>query len=543
MSRRSFFLFAAAVSILYFSSLGTIPLLEPDEGRYAEIPREMLASGDFVTPRLNGVAYLEKPPLFYWGTALSMKIFGRTEFGARFFTAAVSVAGILLTFWMGSVLSGPRTGLFSAIVLATSVYYYVVGRLNTLDVTLAVTLLLAIFPAYLYLSGKRAGRGYLVLSYCFAGLAFLTKGLVGVVFPAAILLGWLAVSRRHREVGKAVSLPGLALFLAVTLPWLLLVQSRNPDFFWFFFVHEQLLRYTTTIHHHPGPFWYFLPVIAGGFLPWIGFVHRAAVAARGSSSEYFEREDRLFLLTWVLFVLVFFSVSRSKLVTYVAPIIPPLAVLFGRALEIWSSREKGIERCRFPLALSAVMAFCLLWAPSFFRGRTVSQTEWAALTALPASLILLWGAVPLFARRLGGDRIVLLSFLLLALFFTSVNRPAAVLLGDRKSVKHLAAVLAASIRPGDVVAQYGTYRQGIAFYARCRTVQVENGDELEFGAARAPDRDRWFIDLGRFLELWNSKTRVFCVLKRDMMPFVRERLPGHRLLYRSEAGILVVNRL
>jgi len=540
--RRTLCLFVAAAALFYFSSLGTIPLLEPDEGRYAEIPREMLASGDFVTPHLNGVVYLEKPPLYYWGTAAGLALFGENEFGARAFAAAVCVAGIVLTYWMGAALAGPRTGLYAAIVLSTSAYYYVIGRLNTLDMTLAVFLVAAIFPAYLYLSGRRSSRAYLLVSYGAAALAYLTKGLVGIVFPAAILLGWFALSRRHREIGRAFSLAGALLFLVLALPWTVLVQARNPDFFRFFFVHEHLLRYTTGVHHREGPFWYFLPVVAAAFFPWVAFLRRAALAVRGAAGDFFEREDRLFLAVWVLFVLGFFSFSHSKLVTYAAPLVPPAAVLFGRALDLWAAREDGAVRCRFPLALALFTAFALLWAPSFFRGRPPAQARWVAEVALPCLLVLLWGAIPLFVKRLGADRVILLSFLVLSLFFTSLNRPAAALLGERKSVKSMAAVLAASLRPGDAVAQYGTYRQGIPFYARCRTIQVNDAGELAFGAEHAADRARWFLEEEEFLRLWNSGTRVFCVLKREAMPLVREKLARHRLLYRSEAGILVVNR-
>ncbi|MGE5247916.1 MAG: phospholipid carrier-dependent glycosyltransferase, partial [Verrucomicrobiota bacterium] len=346
MNRRTVALFFLAVGILYYSALGTMPLLEPDEGRYAEIPREMIASGDFVTPHLNGVVYLEKPPLFYWGNALSLSVFGDTEFGARFFTATVSVAGILLTYWMGSVLAGPRTGLYAAIVLSTSLYYYVVGRLNTLDMTLAVALNLAIFPAWLHLSGRR-GKRFLYVGYAGAALAFLTKGLVGGVLPAGILILWMLVTGRAKQIGKAFSAWGFALFFALTLPWVVLVQRANPDFLWFFFVHEQFLRYTTKIHHHYEPFWFFLPILAVGMLPWLAFGRRAAMAVRGRTEEWFARDDRRFLYCWAGFILLFFSFSQSKLVTYAAPIFPPLALLFGRALEMWADREDGAVRCRF----------------------------------------------------------------------------------------------------------------------------------------------------------------------------------------------------
>ncbi|MBI5419214.1 MAG: glycosyltransferase family 39 protein [Deltaproteobacteria bacterium] len=541
MSRRTVVLLFVSFVLFYFSALGTMPLLEPDEGRYAEIPREMLATGDFVTPHLNGVAYLEKPPLFYWGNALSLRLFGENEFAARGFTAAVSVAGILLTYWMGSALSGWRTGLFSAIVLSTSLYYYAIGRLNTLDMTLAVTLLLAIFPAYLYHSGKRESRWYLHLSYAAAGLAFLCKGLVGVVFPAAILVCWLVFSRRHRELFRAISLPGILLFLAIVLPWIVLVQRRNPDFLWFFFIREHLLRYATKMHHRYQPFWFFLPIVVGGFVPWIAFLRRGAVAVRGAAQEFFSREDLVFLLSWVLFIFLFFSLSRSKLPTYVAPIFPPLAVLFGRALDLWAEREDGAVRCRAPLALAGLVAAAIVAVPSFSRHH-VDPSAWMRIAALPVLLILLWGAVPLFLRRLGAERVVLLSFLILALFLTSLNRPAGFYLGNYKSVKALAETLSASLRPGDVVAQYGTYRQVIPFYTKRRSVLVEEVGELEYGADHAKDRAGYFLSAGEFQRLWNSGKRVFCVFGRGAMPLIMERFPDHRLLYRSDEGILIVNR-
>jgi 4-amino-4-deoxy-L-arabinose transferase-like glycosyltransferase len=527
---------------MYYSALGTLPLLEPDEGRYAEISREMLARGDFITPHLNGVVYLEKPPLFYWGNALSFALFGQSEFSARLFTATVSIAGVLLTYWMGAVFAGRRAGLFSAMVLSTSLYHYIIGRLNTLDMTLAVTMIVAIFPAFLYLSGKRESRRYLLLSYAGAGLAFLAKGLIGIVFPAAILLLWMLLSRRHREIGKAISLPGLALFLAIALPWVLLVQRANPDFLWFFFVREHFLRFTTKMHSRYQPFWFFFPIVIAGLLPWLAFARRSIRAAWNAWEIYLPAEDRRFLFCWVLFVFLFFSWSNSKLVTYAAPLFPPLAVLFGRALDLWADREDGSVRCRSPLALAAILAAGIVLFPPFTR-YPIEPSRWVPLCALPAALILAWGAMPLFLRRISAERVVYLSFLLLALFLTSLNRPAAEYLGKHESVKKLSAVISASLREGDVVAQYQTYRQGVPFYTKRRCVLVNEVGELEFGADRTPDREKYFLNDAAFLALWNSPVRVFCVFKRDKMPLIREKFSGHRLLYRSDEGILIVNRL
>lgn len=542
VTKHALVLLFVAVSVLYFSALGVMPLLEPDEARYAEIPREMIASGDFVTPRLNGVVYLEKPPLYYWGVAASMAVFGQNEFGARFFTAAVSVAGILLAYWMGAALAGPRTGVYSAVVLSTTFYAYVIGRLNTLDMTLAVLLTLSIFSGYLVSSGRTARRSFLLLSYAAAGLAFLTKGLVGVVFPLAVLLLWAVLVRRPRAVAKAFSPLGVLVFLAIVVPWTVLVQRENPDFLWFFFVHEQFLRYLTKIHHHYQPVWFFLPVLFLGFLPWIAFLRRVALSVRGARGKFLPREDLVFLLSWALFILLFFSLSDSKLVTYIAPMFPPLAVLFGRGLEMWTDREDGAVRCRFPLALSAILAAALLVFPSFSR-HAVAPAAWAQACAVSAVLLLLWGAMPLFLRRLGAERVVLLSFLLLALFLTSLNRPAARYLEDYKSVKRLSQSLMQVLRPEDALAQYGTFRQGLDFYTRRRTILVDEVGELQFGAQRAKDRAEWFLDDARFQELWNSPRRVFCFFRPDAMPVIRRRFPNRRLLYRSDEGILIVNHL
>jgi 4-amino-4-deoxy-L-arabinose transferase-like glycosyltransferase len=321
----------------------------------------------------------------------------------------------------------------------------------------------------------------------------------------------------------------------------LLVQERNPDFLRFFFVHEQYLRYTTGIHRHVQPFWFFLPVVIGGFVPWIAFLRRVVLAARAGAEKFLEREDLVFLLCYALFIFLYFSVSHSKLPTYVAPIFPPLAVLFGRGLDRWADREDGATRCRSPLALAGLIAAAILWGPSLSR-HPVDPSMWARATALPILLILAWGAAPLFLRRLGAERVVLLSFLLLALFFTSLNRPAAYYLGGYKSVKALSQVLSSSLRPGDIVAQYDTYKQGIPFYTKRRTVLVEELGELEFGADRAEDRADYFLEDAEFQRIWGSGARVFCVFKRDALPMVRQKFPAHRLLYRTDEGILIVNR-
>ncbi len=544
MRRGTLYILVAALLVLYFGLLGTMPLLDPDEGRYAEIPREMLATGDYVTPHLNGVVYLEKPPLFYWGTALGLALFGEGEFGARVFGAAASVLGVLLTFWMGVELAGPRTGLYAAAILSTSLYYYVVGRLSTIDMTLGVLLVVAIFPAYLYLSGKCAQRRYLYLAYAGAALAFLAKGLIGIVFPAAILLLWAIFAKRLREVPRLLSWMGIAIFLALALPWVVLVQRANPDFFQFFFVREHLLRYTTKTHGRYQPFWFFLPIVPAGLLLWLPFVRKAYRAARRNAAAFFSWEDRIFLLAWVGFVILFFSASDSKLITYMTPVYPPLALLFGRGLALWTAGEEDRAAFRVPLFVALALGAALLFAPLLAKGlirETVGGGGWL-LSAAPALLALLaWGVVPLWMKRLGANWVVLLSAVMLGLFWMAINAPAAVLIGSTRSGKSLAEEINARLRPGDVVAQNGVYIQTIPFYTKQRTVVIGDPDDLQFGMGRAPDRAEYFPDEATFLRLWNSDRRVFCLFNRGEMDTIRERYPNHQLLSRSRRGILIVN--
>jgi 4-amino-4-deoxy-L-arabinose transferase-like glycosyltransferase len=533
-------LILSALLLLYFSFLGRVPLLETDEARYAEIPREMLSRGDFITPRLNGVVYLEKPPLVYWGNALGFTLFGQNEFGARFFTAAVSVVGILFTYWMGGILHSRRTGLYAASVLATSPYYYVLGRFNTLDMTLAVTLAAAIFPAYLYVSGRKVSRAWLYLGYAMAGLAFLTKGLVGIVFPVAILVLWALFARRYRDALRLVSGWGILICLAIVLPWVVLVQRANPDFLWFFFVREHFLRYATKMHGRYQPFWFFLPIVMAGLLPWMPFLPPVLASLRGRVAEFFSREDRIFLSVWALFVLMFFSASGSKLVTYVAPVYPPLAVLFGRGLEIWANRGEGRPRIRGAFVPALLLGVALLGLPIVSRHR-VDTSGWWPLCVLPAASLLLCGMAPRLFRRSGADRVILSSAGAMALFLVSLNPLAADYLKDYRSMKQLSSTISARVSHGDLVAQYRTYRQGVPFYTGRTTILVEELGELEYGASRAKDRAEFFLNTDGFLRLWNSERRVFCVLKADALPSFRTRFPNPQTIHWTDAGIVVVN--
>jgi 4-amino-4-deoxy-L-arabinose transferase-like glycosyltransferase len=321
------------------------PLIEVDDARYAEVPREMAAGGDWVVPRLNGLPYVEKPPLIYWLPALSYRLLGVTETSARLPWAVTALAGILATAWLGAFLFDLETALAAAIMLASTGFYFFLGRYLTPDIPLTVCLLASCCAIFKLAEGS-GERGAAVLAWIFAGLSFLCKGLIGFVFPGIWVLATAFLYPRTRPGLKRLLDPvAVAAGAAVALPWLILVEHRRPGFLRFFFIEQQFERYLTAKYHRGQP-WYFypalLPLLA---LPWTGAAASGAARAAGEWRRDFKAPA---LLLWVLLVVAFFTPSRSKLVTYVLPVMPELALLAAWSWRagflrwaVWTSRLLG----------------------------------------------------------------------------------------------------------------------------------------------------------------------------------------------------------
>ena len=340
--------------IPFFQSLGRFPLIEPDEGRYAEIPREMLERCDFITPLLNYVKYFEKPPLHYWLNAIFMSIFGRNEFAARFAGALMGLLAVLLTYHIGRKLFGRRSGLLAALILGTCTGFLAQARLNITDVTLTCTLSASL--AFFIVAAREDERhkgGYYYASYLCAALAVLAKGLIGIVFPGAIIFLFLLFRKRWRLLGEVRLVSGTLLFLLIAAPWFILVSLHNPEFPRFFFIHEHFERFMTKVHRRYQPLWYFVPVLLGTMLPWSFFIPEAL--RRAWQERKSSQGDTLaYLAIWALLIFAFFSKSNSKLVPYILPIFPPLALLMAwrwqKAVDEGFGSLKG-----YALSLCAVL--------------------------------------------------------------------------------------------------------------------------------------------------------------------------------------------
>src|SRR4030042_6995989 len=443
---RIFFLFIIPL-FLYIFLLPMMPLMEPDEARYSDIPSLMNRTGDYITPHLNHVVYLEKPPLCYWATALLFKIFGENEFASRLFTALCAWGCILLVYRMGAFFHDEKTGLYSAGVFSTFLYHSILGKINILDIPLTFFVCLATWAGYRYFAGECQKKGWLYLLYVGSALAFLTKGLIWVVFPFAITILWLLISKRWRDILKLFSPIGMILFLLISCPWIILVQKANKDFLWFFFVREHFLRYTTELHHRNNIFLFYVPVVLIGTLPWSAFLLKALKEGVGKREPFFKSAERQFLLIWTFFILIFFSVSSSKLIPYIAPIFLPIAIFMGHLFRSYEDRtinfEKGKGR-RFlydlPIILQSFMFITLISLPLFITDGKLSKyvensqiEKWWWLLILPILFQMMLTFLPsLIKKRWRGGWFPSIA-ILAALFLFSMHFPIAYLLTPSRS--------------------------------------------------------------------------------------------------------------
>ena len=356
-------LYALLAAILYLPGLGRPALWEPDEGRYAEIAREMFVSGDYVTPRDDFELYFEKPPLVYWADAASIGIFGVNEFAVRLPAALFSVGQVVVTAALAEEMFGATAGFFAALVLALSPLFFGFARFATLDPALAFFLTAALGAFYLAPRdesfSRPSARRWMLIAAAMLALGTLAKGPVSLLLGGAIPLIWLAFERRLSEIRAMPLAPCLLIYALIVVPWFVLIESRNPGFLSFFFVHEHLQRYVTSSEHGWGP-WFFVPIVIGGAWPWIFFLPLgwSAMRTRDPSSDSAARRSAAsFLAIWFVVIFVFFSIPRSKLGSYILPAMPPLAIVAGYGLARLSTLD--LSRRRRLLAVVAIASVVL----------------------------------------------------------------------------------------------------------------------------------------------------------------------------------------
>ncbi|MEW6313366.1 MAG: glycosyltransferase family 39 protein [Pseudomonadota bacterium] len=489
---------------VWFANLEYRKLVRPDEGRYAEIPREMVAGGDWVTPRLNAIKYFEKPPLQYWATAAAYEIFGEHHWTARLWPALTGLAGILLICYAGSVLFGAQAGLYAALALASSFLYVLIGHLNTLDmgVTFFLTLgLCGFLLAQRDGATRRQTRNWMWITWAALGCSVLSKGLIGLALPGAVLVLYTLVQRDFALWKRLHLASGLAILLAFTVPWFVAVSHANPEFFHFFFIHEHFERFLTKAHGRYQPWWYFVPILAAGMLPWLIVMFDALARAWRKAEGRFQPQR--FLLVWTVFIYFFFSISSSKLPSYILPIFPALALLIGARLSAISARTLFWQV--LPVALLAAAALAM--SPQVVKVASDevplelyrNYVPWL----LAASATMLMGATyacwQCYHNKLAPAVIALgITGLVAAQLGLSGHDS----LSPSNSAYHVAQKIKPYLRDDAPFYSVATYEQTLPFYIKRPVTLVAFQDEMAFGLQQEPQL--WLPDLAAFEQAWRQ---------------------------------------
>ena len=552
-------LLVVAVSLLVVET-GHTPFFEPDESRYAEIPREMLATGDLVAPRLNGHRYYEKPPLHYWAVAASMALFGETEAVARLPVKLSVVGMVLVTVLFARRRYGERVALLAGLIVATSFLVFALARLNIIDPPLSFALSSAAFAFAAFQEHEKAGdraraRVALYLLHFSCAAAVMLKGFVGLVLPGGAILVWALLSRRLSVVPKLFSPGPLAVFLVLVLPWHVAMARRDAEWFDFYVVGEHFRRYFETEHRRGAPPLLYVVALLAGIAPWSPFLGRLAGAFPSiRRGEWRERGAEAYLQVFWILVLLFFSLSRSKLVPYILPVWPAVAVLLALGLE--RARQRGVSLRRERWAAGLLFGVLAGGVAAFAWGAGMAARYGVEAEALCATVSLGAGALVSFLPARGDSRLqrralpterLALSIAVPWLGFVAALVFALPSVARSVTPWPLVAVLKRELRPDDLLLQRGHYLQAPAFYTRRLTPVADlPWSELDFGREEARERGLYLSDR-EFARKWHGPARVLCVVHfghlRDFgNPALGLSLP--HVLARSPNGkfYLVANR-
>lgn len=513
-------LLALVIGVFYFLWLGSYALITPDEGRYGEIARELFTTGNYLSPRLDGALFFDKPILMYWLVALSIKYWGVSEWSLRFCSALIGIFGCLINYIAGRYLFDRRTGILSAVILATTPLYYFNSHYLNMDLAVAVFIsgaLLSFIIAMQALNGHKKFFS-LSLAYICVGLAVLTKGLIGIVFPIMIIGLWILLLNRWRLILQMHLISGLSLFFIICAPWYILLQRQHPQFFHYFFITQQFSRYMATNFNSPQPWWFYLPVVLLSFMPWSFFIVQA-----------FRRDDdrqiqatRWFLLLWIVVVLVFFSIPHSKIITYINPIFPPLALLVGNYL----SKQRVYKSTLVIICVSSTLLAIVLMVIPFLHLSIIPVLPKLIYFSM-ASLLLFGSGMCIYLIKRPNHLMIISSLLLFnAILLLLILRiiPSLSLF----SSKPMATLLNTYLTANAQVATYHNYFTDLPIYLHRKVTVVAHWDdpaifardnwqrELGFGISWEPSlRERWFIGEDTFWQRWYSDQPWFAVVKPE----------------------------
>jgi len=544
LNRITLVLLVVALAIVWFAPLGLRHLIPSDEGRYAEMAREMFVTGDWITPRYNGYKYFEKPPLQTWMNALTFAWFGIGEWQARLYTALASFAGVLLVGFTGARLFNPLSGFLAAVVLAASPYWNLMGHFNALDMGLAFWMALSLCSLLLaQRPGLRpaAARGWMWACWAAMAFAVLSKGLVGLILPGAVLVLYTLIARDWALWKRLYLVSGLVIFFAIVTPWFVLVQQRNPEFFNFFFIVQQFRRYLTPEQNRPGPLYYFVPVLLVGFLPWLSVAWQSIRHALRMPRQPNGFSPMLVLLIWSAFIFLFFSASHSKLISYVLPVAPALALIIGAYLPLMTA-DRFRRHLLGYLVFFVAAAFGIIFLAYQGDARTPNALYRAFQMWLYAGLAVA-AALTLAAawlNRRAGVAAALAAFGAAWLAFGTIGGTGHDEFGRYSSGALLAPTVRAELAklpPGTPFYSIEMLDHTFPFYMGHTTIMVQRQDELGFGISMEPNK--WIPTVDEWITRWKQETHALAIMPPGQYDALVKQGVPMRVIARDNRRVIV----
>jgi 4-amino-4-deoxy-L-arabinose transferase-like glycosyltransferase len=389
-------LLLAFCAFFFFWGLASFGLIGADEPRYAQVAREMLARHDWITPVLSGSPWLEKPPLYYWQAMIAYSVFGVSDWAARLPSAVDAFALVFAVYWFLRRFR-PGLELDGALMLASSAGIVGYARAASMDMPLAASFTIAMLAWYAWF--ESGSRSYLAAFYAFIAIAMLAKGPVAPALAAVIITAFAAVERDFSIVRKTLWLPGILFFCVLGLPWYVMVQLRNPQFFHEFIIEHNLARFGTNLYHHPEPFWYYVPVTLLGWAPWAVFAAAACVWAVRRLRNRDADNLNPFLVIWIAVIVIFFSISHSKLPGYVLPAIPPGIILLALYVRARIAAKPRLVLVALHAGLAGALVFSALLIPYLVLQH---RFPWNATARVPLLLALAVAAAMVVSLRKYG---------------------------------------------------------------------------------------------------------------------------------------------
>lgn len=544
-SKRHFWWLLIVVGCIWFANLEYRTLIKPDEGRYAEIPREMAASGDWVTPRLNDLKYFEKPPLQYWATATAYTVFGEHQWTSRLWAALTGFAGLLMVWFVGLRLFGREAAGYAAMLLGSSMLYVMMGHINTLDMGVTFFITLGIFALLLGQSETdlRWQRNWMLLAWAGMALAVLSKGLMGIILPGTAVFLYCMVQRDLSVLKRMNWLPGIAVFLLITAPWFYLVMKANPEFFGRFFIYEHYTRFTTKDLGRYQPWYYFVPILLAGALPWtvlmLDSLYRIAVGKQFErSGRYNAFKPEHFLLVWAVFIYVFFSISGSKLPSYLLPMFPAMALLMGQ--RIAQMKERVLFWQIAPVVPVALLFLVLAFGVEKFADTPNQMALYPhyGIWLVSASLLLLTGVLGGMALLWRGRKTAAVMLLSVAsLLAVQVGVSGYNTVARERSAKHIAEAIRDQAKPLIPFYSVITYEQTLPFYLQRTFTLVQYQDEMGFGIKQEPQR--WIPTVEEFAPVWAAQPEALAIMPVYVYPQLQKLGLNMKIIFEDTQHIVV----